>query len=171
MRLGSFCRRRAASATVAVSVVSGLPPASEQCLSSAGCLSALGPPGPRPPTATRRAPPSTSEGAYGSETVPPPPDTTLSGPSPCSCPVVDTPAAASRQPLPSGTIFTDFGPAGGFFPSSGPIFAVFSPAGGPFLQLGTVFAFFSPHRPAGHGHFAGSVVDRRRTCRSAKLTA
>ena len=73
-----------------VSVSGGLPlcpracyrwpsPASEQCLSSAGCFSALGPPGPRPPTATRRAPPSTSEGAYGSETVPPPPDPASSG--------------------------------------------------------------------------------------------
>ena len=36
--------------------------------------------GPRPPTAARRAPPSTSEGAYGSETEPPSPEPTAAKP-------------------------------------------------------------------------------------------
>ena len=78
LRLGGFCQRRAASrpSSVSVPVAGRLPPGPRLCqsLSAAGCLSALGPPGPRPPTAARRAPPSTSEGAYGSETAPPPPD-------------------------------------------------------------------------------------------------
>ncbi len=62
----SFCRRRAASPPSSVSVSGGLPLRPRAF-------------GPRPPTATRRAPPSTSEGAYGSETVPPPPDPASSG--------------------------------------------------------------------------------------------
>ena len=76
----SFCRRRAASPPSSVSVSGGLPLRCVRAVSVAGGLP-LRPRafGPRPPTATRRAPPSTSEGAYGSETVPPPPDPASSG--------------------------------------------------------------------------------------------
>ena len=136
MRLGSFCQRQAASPP------SGLPALAFPPLRG----------GPLPLQARVLTAPKQRRRL---QTLRP------SGPSPCSCPVVDTPAAASRQPLPSGTVFavfspaggffppsgtvfTDFGPVGGFFPPSGPIFADFCPAGGPFLPSGPFFAVFSP---------------------------
>ena len=67
-----------------------------------------------------------------------------SGPSPCSCPVVDTPAAASRQPLPSGTVFAVFSPAGGFFPPPGTVFTDFGPVDGHSLPRGQLSPFSVP---------------------------
>ena len=62
-------------------------------------------------------------------------------PSPCSCPVVDTPAAESRQPLPSGTVFAVFSPAGGFFPPSWTVFTDFGPVDGLSLPRGQFLQF------------------------------
>ena len=131
LRLGSFCQRRAASppsgllplaVTCAwvVSVSGGLPPCPRLCqsLEAAGCLSALGPPGPRPPTAARRAPPSTSEGAHGSETAPPPPDSAPLRPLSLLMPG----SGHARPPLHPASLC----PPGPFSPISGPLAAISS---------------------------------------------
>ena len=130
-----------------VSVAGRLPlrPRLCQSLEAAGCLSALGPPGPRPPTATRRAPPSTSEGAYGSETVPPPPDSAPSGPSPCSCPVVDTPARRCISPASAlRDHFYRFRACKSLSPTARDRFHHFRASRRPSPAFGPIFAFFCP---------------------------
>ena len=154
------------------SVSGGLPPGPRLCqsLSAAGCLSALEPPGPRPPTAARRAPPSTSEGAYGSETAPPPPDSAPLRPLSLLMPG----SGHTRRCIPPASALRDrfrsFQSRRWLFPAVRAIFRRFLSRRWLFSVVRDRFAFFSPHQPAGHGHFAGSVVDRRRTYRSAKLT-